>query len=103
MMTKILTATSALLMLSGAAFAQSTALDNTMPFEYKGDADASIVEFFADENGMMRADEDFNARVSAATPEQMSGLNDMCTEMQQDETLFLDTVQSRCKAIGDMM
>ena len=110
-MTKILTTiAAATFLMSGAAFAQSTGAGEDgalnapgMQFETGGLEDnAGVVEFWADEDGMMREDDDFNARMQEATPEQIEAMNNMCSEMEQDEALFTDNVSARCKMIGDL-
>lgn len=111
-MTKILTTiAAATFLMSGAAFAQESGAGNDgalnapgVQFETGGleQDNEALFEFWADEEGMMREDDDFEARVAEASDDDRAALNNMCTEMQEDEALYTDTVQTRCKMIYDM-
>lgn len=105
------------MLLSGAAFAQETQGSNTgsttqgsdtgttnapnaAPYAKPDMMSDTAYDYFADRNtGMWRADDDFTTRWGAASPEDQAMLRDTCTELQKDQTLFTDTVSSRCKMI----
>jgi primosomal protein N'' len=92
----------AVTLLSASAFAQSSALDVRMSFQDLTPNDATIVDILMDETGKDREEADFQARMKAATPEQMTMMKEACTKAEQAKVGFSDMVSSRCKMMGSM-
>jgi hypothetical protein len=101
-MKRILVTAAAAALFSVSAFAQSSAIDVRKSFQELTPSDATLVDILMDETGKDREDADFQARMKAATPEQMTMMKEACTKAEEAKLTFSDMVSTRCKMMGTM-
>ncbi|TCD16394.1 hypothetical protein [Oricola cellulosilytica] len=100
MLTKLTTAAAAAIFMTGAAFAQTSAL-NPEPFPMPTDMDSEVGSIFADDDGNMRMFDDFSMRYSAASEEQRAEVKRICEDYATSDTVTSLRVKNRCLGVID--
>lgn len=101
-MKKILTAAALTMAFTVGAFAQTNANNVRGELDAYAGGDTTVWDMMMDSEGVDVDDATFEANWANATPERQQALRDACTEAQEQEAEFSDTVQSRCKtALGN--